>query len=201
MVDTPLRQLRRMTREADLNSDWLKVMALLNLGLTDYIQAESHGRPGQRTFSITARSQRGQAVVWMEKEQLFQVGASLKQFLSTRESTADPAPFEYGDDGSNQLIEAEFKTPQMTLRHDPASDIFTLSAENYGDGESEEPEEVVEFSFSREDAERLANTSLEVVASGRPPCPLCTGPMTPGEEHFCVKVNGHAEVGPFRRGS
>lgn len=175
-------------------------MALLNLGLTDYIHAEAHGRPGQRTFNITARSPRGQAIVWMEKEQLFQVGASLRQFLATRESTADPVPFDTADGVSDYMIETEFKAPQMTLRHDPASDVFTLSAEDYGEGGSEEPEQVVEFSFSRQDAERLANTSLEVVASGRPPCPLCSGPLTPGEDHFCVKVNGHTEPGPFNTG-
>ena len=172
-------------------------MSLLKLGLTDFIEAESRGRPGQRTFNITARSSRGEAIVWMEKEQLLQVGASLKQFLATRESTADPVPFDLDAESIDYLIETEFKTPQMTLRHDPASDVFTLSAENYRDRDSTEPEEVVEFSFSRKDAERLADASLKIVASGRPPCPLCTGPLTPGEKHFCVKVNGHTETGPF----
>lgn len=175
-------------------------MTLLRLGLIESIEAEAHGRPGQRTFSITARSPRGKAVVWMEKEQLFQVGASLKQFLATRESTADPVPYELDPEGSDYLIETEFKTPQMTLRHDPASDVFTLSAEDYGEDGSEEPEQVVEFSFPRDEAERLANRSLEVVASGRPPCPLCTGPITSGEDHFCVKVNGHTQTGPFQLG-
>ena len=175
-------------------------MALLNLGLVEYIEAESHGRPGQRTFNITARSARGTAIVWMEKEQLFQVGASLKQFIATRESTADPVPFELDLEESAHLIDTEFKTPQMTLKHDPASDVFTLSAEDYGDGGSDEPEQVVEFSFPRDEAERLANKSLEVVASGRPPCPLCTGPITPGDDHFCVKVNGHTQTGPFQLG-
>ncbi len=175
-------------------------MSILNLGLVEHIDAESRGRPGHRTFNITARSRRGQAVVWMEKEQLFQVGASLRQFLATRESTADPVPFELDVELTDHGIEVEFKTPQMTLRHDPASDVFTLSAEDYAENSSEEPDQVVEFSFAREDAERLANTSLEVVASGRPPCPLCTGPLTPGDEHFCVKVNGHTVTGPFNIG-
>lgn len=175
-------------------------MHVVNLGLIEYIEAEARGRPGQRTFNITARSRRGEAIVWMEKEQLFQVGASLKQFLATRESTADPVPFELDSEASDYMVEIEFKTPQMTLRHDPASDVFTLSAEDYDDGRSEEPKHVVEFSFPRTDAEKLANKSLEVVASGRPPCPLCTGPITPGDSHFCVKVNGHTEIGPFNPG-
>lgn len=174
------------------------IMALLILGLTDYLHAESHGRPGQRTFNITARSPRGSAIVWMEKEQLFQVGATLKQFLTTRESVTDPARFDPGSDASAEFVDTEFKTPQMTLRHDTASDVFTLSAENFGDADSDQPEHVVEFSFTREQAVQLANKALEVVASGRPPCPLCTGPINSGEDHFCVKVNGHTEIGPFR---
>ena len=164
------------------------------------MKAESVGKPGQRTFNITARSSYGRVVVWMEKEQLFQVAASLKQFLSTRESTADPVPFGMDLEPPVGVIDTEFKTPQMTLRHDPASDVFTLAAEDYGDGDTDEPEQVVEFSFSRKDAEDLADNALRVVASGRPPCPLCGGPITAGETHFCVKVNGHAEMGPFPRG-
>jgi uncharacterized repeat protein (TIGR03847 family) len=135
----------------------------------------------------------------MEKEQLFQVAASLKQFLATRESTADPVPFDMDIKPAAGVIDAEFKTPQMTLRHDPASDVFTLAAEDYGEGEAEEPEQVVEFSFSRQDAEELADNALRVVAAGRPPCPLCGGPLTAGEAHFCVRVNGHTETGPFPR--
>ncbi|MEX2081654.1 MAG: DUF3090 family protein, partial [Dehalococcoidia bacterium] len=30
----------------------------------------------------------------------------------------------------------------------------------------------------------------EVVAAGRPPCPLCTAPLDPAG-HVCVKRNGH----------
>lgn len=173
-------------------------MPTYHLGLVDHIEAESRGRPGERTFSITARSRRGEAIVWMEKEQLLQVGASLKQFIDTRESTADPVPFGLDLEPNDYMIQTEFKTPQMTLRHDPASDVFTLSAERFGDDRTE-PEEVIEFSFSREAAISLSSKALKVVASGRPPCPLCTGPLTSGEQHFCVKVNGHTEIGPFLR--
>lgn len=169
----------------------------LNLGLVDSITARSVGQPGQRTFRITARSARGQAIVWMEKEQLLQVGVSLKQFLATRESTADPVPFGLDLRMPDTMIETEFKTPQMTLRHDPASDVFTITAEDPGDEEEPEPDTIIEFSFSRGDAEALADEALKAVASGRQPCPLCSGPLTPGESHFCVKVNGHTGPGQF----
>lgn len=176
-------------------------MAIRNLGLVEKIDAEAVGLPGGRTFKITAAGARGTIVVWMEKEQLFEVAVSLKQFVATRESTADPVPFDLDLQPADMFLEIEFKTPQMTLRHDPASDVFTLAA-GVPAGDDEEAggeEEVVEFSFPRPAASRLADTALRVVAAGRPPCPLCTGPLDPGDKHFCVKVNGHSPAGPLLR--
>ena len=89
-------------------------------------------------------------------------------------------------------MHVEFKTGEMSLRHDPASDVFTLVAsdiprEESGDG----PLAELKISFNRGQAEQIANRSIEVVAAGRKPCPLCEAPLTPGESHFCVKVNGY----------
>lgn len=164
-----------------------------HLGLVDSIEAEAVGVPGQRTFNITVKNGHGEAVVWMEKEQLFQVGISIKQFIASRESTADPAPFSPDAPPPEQPVSLEFKTGEMSLRHDAASDVFTLTAQDSGaedDDPGHEPVEV-HFSFTRTEAEALADSALEVVASGRQPCPLCGGPMNAGGEHFCVKKNGH----------
>ena len=163
-----------------------------DLGLVDFLQCESIGEPGQRTFNITARSERGEAVVWMEKEQLFQVGISIKQFLVTREIPPDPAPFDVPAIDSPVPVHVEFKTGEMSLRHDPASDVFTLVASDIPREDSVDgPLAEITISFNREQAEQISNRSIEVVAAGRKPCPLCEAPLTPGESHFCVKVNGY----------
>jgi uncharacterized repeat protein (TIGR03847 family) len=163
-----------------------------DLGLVDYINCESIGEPGQRTFNITARSDRGETVVWMEKEQLFQVGVSLRQFLATRESTPDPAPFDVPPIDSPVPIHVEFKTGEMSLQHDPASDVFTLVAADIPrDEDVVEPLAEITFSFQRDQAEEISKRSVIIVAAGRKPCPLCDAPLTPGESHFCVKVNGY----------
>ncbi len=163
-----------------------------DLGLVDYIQCESIGEPGKRTFNITARSERGETIVWMEKEQLFQVGVSLKQFLVTREITPDPAPFDVPPLDSPVPIHVEFKTGEMSLRHDPASDVFTLVASDIPrDDPDQGPLAEITFSFQRSQAEEMANRSAVIVSQGRKPCPLCEAPLTPGESHFCVKVNGY----------
>ncbi len=169
-----------------------------NIGLVDFIQCEAIGDPGQRTFNITARSERGEAVIWMEKEQLFQVGISIKQFLITRETPPDPAPFDIPPLDSPVPVHVEFKIGDMSLQHDPASGVFTLiardiPAENSGDSGDGQIAEVT-LSFSREQAETMADRSIEIVAAGRKPCRLCEAPLTPGESHFCVKVNGYNPV-------
>ncbi len=163
-----------------------------DLGLVDDLHCESIGEPGQRTFNITARSERGETVVWMEKEQLFQVGVSLRQFLATRETTPDPAPFDSPPIDSPVPIYVEFKTGEMSLRHDPASDVFTLVASDIPREESDsEILAEITFSFQRDQAEEISRRSVTIVAAGRKPCPLCEAPLTPGENHFCVKVNGY----------
>ena len=163
-----------------------------DLGLVDYIHCEAIGEPGRRTFNITARSVRGETVVWMEKEQLYQVGVSLRQFLATREIPPDPAPFDSPPIDSPVPVHVEFKTGDMSLQHDPSSDVFTLVAADIPRDETDdEPLAEITFSFKRDQAEEIAKRSVAVVAAGRKPCPLCEAPMTPGESHFCVKVNGY----------
>lgn len=163
-----------------------------DLGLVDYLHCESIGEPGKRTFNITARSGRGETIVWMEKEQLFQVGISLRQFIATRETTPDPAPFDVPPIDAPVPVHVEFKTGDMALRHDPAADVFTLVASDIPREETiDQPLVEITFSFTRDKAEEIAKRSVEIVAAGRKPCPLCEAPLNPGESHFCAKVNGY----------
>jgi uncharacterized repeat protein (TIGR03847 family) len=39
-------------------------------------------------------------------------------------------------------------------------------------------------------ARAFTKRALEVVAAGRPPCPLCGQPLD-AEGHICVRLNGH----------
>jgi len=179
--------------------DLLSDVVSYDLGLVDSVIAESQGRPGQRTFRIVARSRRGRATVWMEKEQLYQAGVSIKQFAAARPAVRNPAPF-MTESAVGRPIDVDFKAGDMSLRHDAASDVFTLAASSVSDddqaaaaqeGQNREEQAVeVLVSFSRAEADKLADAVLEVVASGRKPCPLCGAPLDPGG-HFCVRKNGH----------
>ena len=41
-------------------------------------------------------------------------------------------------------------------------------------------------------ARAMATRGIEAVVSGRPPCPLCGGPLDP-EGHVCPRLNGHGQ--------
>ncbi|MCZ6538869.1 MAG: DUF3090 family protein, partial [Chloroflexi bacterium] len=92
-------------------------------------------------------------------------------------------------------VHVEFKTGEMSLRHDPASDVFTLVASDIPREDSADgPLAQITINFRREQAKQIADLSVEIVAAGRKPCPLCEAPLTPGKSHFCVKVNGYNPV-------
>jgi len=169
----------------------------IDLGLVDTVVAESQGRPGERTFKVTAAGRRGRAIVWLEKEQLFQVALAIRQFVAATERPGDPDRYtpEYQAPASG--IELEFKAVEMSLRHDRSTDVFTVEAasvesEATAESESDDEEEpiAVQFSFSRPSGVKLSEQALEVCAAGRPRCPLCGGPVDPGG-HVCPKSNGH----------
>ncbi len=128
----------------------------------------------------------------MEKEQLFQIGVSVKQVISTRKATPFPEAFAADSPPEPIPIESEFKSGEMSLKHDASSDVFTLSAQKMETEDEDDGggSESVQFSFTRRFAEEMAERALEIVAAGRKPCLLCGGPVDP-RGHFCVKVNGH----------
>ena len=166
----------------------------VDLGLIDSVKVETFGRPGQRTFNVTARSSRGQAVVWMEKGQLLQLTLAIQQLVERQEPPDSPTSYvpEYAHTGDSVSI--EFKVGDMRLRYDGPSDVFTMEATNPGDradeDSGEEEQVALQFSFGRSAGKRLAEDGQKIVASGRPFCPYCHAPMDP-DGHMCPKSNGH----------
>lgn len=169
----------------------------IDLGLVDTVVAESQGRPGERTFKISATGGRGSAIVWMEKEQLFQIAVAIRQFAASTDQPRNPDRYSPELPAPDAPTDLEFKAVEMSLRHDRSTDVFTVEAASVeadapADGESDDEEEpvAVQFSFSRPTGVKLAEQAIEVCAAGRPRCPLCGGPIDPGG-HICPKSNGH----------
>lgn len=173
----------------------------IDLGLVDNVVAESIGKPGERTFKVTAQSRRGRAVVWMEKEQLFQVALAIRQFTAATEQPTDPERYQPEMPAPPAPAEIEFRAKEMSLRHDRSTDIFTVEAANVDSdaardaaAETETDDEAtpvaIQFSFSRPSGVKLSEQAIEVCAAGRPRCQLCGGPIDP-EGHVCPRKNGH----------
>ena len=169
------------------------------LGSLSHIEARSIGEPGHRTFHLVLESGGPSCSVWLEKEQLFQLGVYLQevvQSLSADEKEHQGEPVEPQWPGEGAPI--EFKAGEVMMSHDPAGHAFYLLAYEREDAEREdaEPEEgeglaSVSFWISVAQAEVLAQEALRICAAGRLRCFLCGLPVNP-EGHVCPRSNGHA---------
>lgn len=193
-------------------------MPEINFDPVDTIAAGAVGEPGHRTFFIQA--QRGGQVlsVLVEKEQVAvlaeRMGHLLDQVAEQFPGEEKPAEQEAG------LLEGDpvplFRAVAIGIGFDPARRMVVLELhERPVEDEDEEGDEDDEASDppaaeapaagGEEDsylarlyitpgqARAMATRGIEAVVAGRPPCPLCGGPLDP-EGHVCPKLNGHGQA-------
>lgn len=159
----------------------------------DFITFGTVGEPGQRTFYVQARSAATLVTIKAEKQQVAGLATALHALLAdlppVPEADAVRAP------ELQQPIEPAWPTGSIGLSgYDETTQRVTLLLEELVIvGEDEEV--VVEggtarFGLTLAQMQALAERGSELVAEGRPPCPLCGGPMDPNG-HACPKSNGH----------
>ena len=164
-----------------------------NLGAVRSVSAETFGRPGRRTFRLVAEAGRAQSYIWLEKEQLFQLGLYLQQAVRQlgeaalgKDSTPGEAPW-IGDP-----LEQDFHARQMQLQYDQDANCFVIHA---FEGDEDDPDAgaqtSVSFWMTMTQTSNLADEALRICAAGRPPCFLCGAPIDP-DGHRCARANGHA---------
>ena len=171
------------------------------LGAVASIEAMTFGEPGLRTFKLNANSGAASCSVWMEKEQLLQLGVYLRDMvgrLSQEERDKESDLREESWTGDDLAV--EFKAGQMLLSYDKDSNAFYLQAyERESDEPTEEetpppsdpPEtESVGFWITTTQAMALGESALGICAAGRPTCFLCGQPINP-DGHACPRANGH----------
>ncbi len=161
-----------------------------DFGPLDHVSAEAIGQPGQRRFRLRAINNQGEtASLWLEKEQLTALGEAIESVLQNEgyryerqpldDLTPDPVfPLNAGLD---------FRLTQLSMGVNTESRAIILIASDGPEGE-DSLSVTMEVDFRR--GHDLHKQIAEVVAAGRPPCPLCTAPMDPAG-HVCVKTNGH----------
>jgi len=161
-----------------------------DLGDLAHISAEAIGQPGQRRFRLRALSAAGgSASLWMEKEQLRALGDAINSVLDGEGYTYRRLPLDDLPSEPQFPLSAgvELQAAQLSIGlNREAQRIVLIMAD------APEPDEgtvvTVEFDFRR--AYELRRQITDVVAAGRPPCPLCGGPLDP-EGHVCPRSNGH----------
>jgi uncharacterized repeat protein (TIGR03847 family) len=171
-----------------------------NMGRVDWIGAEALGVPGQRTFRLLAYTESSSAQLWVEKEQLQALAEAIARMileidtergLELGTAQATPAAGKPSDFPASPDI--DLQVGALRLRYDSQRDLIALEAFERETPEGEPP--AFRCLTSREQMEALQNNSMEVVAAGRPRCPLCGTPLSSeGMPHFCPPTNGHQKL-------
>jgi uncharacterized repeat protein (TIGR03847 family) len=155
------------------------------------VDAESIGQPGQRRFRLMVRSSGQTAAIWMEKQQLQGIGDWFEEVIERLDqedpdSAPDVEPTPFG-----AIFDLELQATQIGLGYAEEESRFALQA---FDADSERGVPAFQCQLSRGQCRVLCRKITEVIAGGRPICPLCEMPIDPSG-HVCPRSNGHRKVG------
>src|SRR5689334_2383457 len=168
------------------------LMPVIAYDMPERFVAGAVGRPGDRAFYLQARAGRRVTSVGLEKFQVTLLAERLEELLDEvlRRSGGEahvPAvtPSELRDDGPlEQPVEEEFKVGTMALAWDPDDERVVIEAQEVTEaeedaevGEDDPAIAVLRVRISAAQARAFAERALQVVAAGRPPCPLCGLPL------------------------
>jgi uncharacterized repeat protein (TIGR03847 family) len=152
------------------------------------VDAEAIGEPGKRRFHLLVRSTSQTASIWMEKQQLQGIGEWFEEMVKKldEEGSGDtpdvePAPF-------GAIFDVELQVVQVALGYQEDGGLFLIQV---FDAESSVEEPAFTCRLSRGQCRVLSRKISEVVAGGRPVCPLCGRPIDP-TGHVCPRSNGHS---------
>ena len=155
----------------------------------DLLTTGTVGPPGQRVFYLQAREGRRVVSLRLEKTQVAALCRYLAEMLADLPAV-EPAT---GDMALVEPIVAEWVVGSLGVTYDEDDDRVLLVAEELVE-EGEEPARA-RIRATRAQVAAFTRHGSEVVAAGRPPCPLCGAPLDP-EGHMCVRLNGHRDLTP-----
>jgi uncharacterized repeat protein (TIGR03847 family) len=171
--------------------------SIIDLNPISRITIEALGEPGQRTFYIQGRQGHMLVTLLIEKEQAQAMAIGLEQIMAQL-AQQNPDSFTAPDEVLVQNMALEepltplFRVGQMGLGYDEKQNLLVLVLQELlAENQNPETASLVRFWFTPLQAHTLAIHTLEVVAAGRPTCPLCGAPLEPDAEHFCPRKNGH----------
>ncbi|MPZ14700.1 MAG: DUF3090 family protein [Chloroflexi bacterium] len=160
-----------------------------DFGEVDEIDVEAIGAPGKRTFRVLAENGSMTASVWIEKEQLQALGLILDQSLegiARQRGRRDRAILTLAGRFPTRPT-VEFNVGRLAVGYDEKIDRFVFTAHDAPDPHA--AESALSWSASQRQVQALTFKIAEVVAAGRPRCPLCGAPIE--GKHVCPVSNGH----------
>ena len=146
----------------------------------DKIMVGVRGEVGNRLFLLQARQGRRLVILKCEKVQLAALALWISQVLDDL-----GRPGHLPDDFALEAeYEADFAVGDITIAVDEERDVIEVTFS------SVEEDDEATIALSKEWAGGLAIAITRLVEAGRPPCPLCGGPLDP-RGHDCPRTNGH----------
>jgi uncharacterized repeat protein (TIGR03847 family) len=164
------------------------------------------GEPGQRTFFLQASAGGRVVSVALEKVQVAvladRLGALLLELDRRGIAPAGVEPAA-GEDTSplDEPLNEAFRAGALTLGWDVDAERVLVEARaesedgepidpDEDDDEDEEGPDLLRVRMTAAAARSFVERAVRVVASGRPPCPLCGEPLDP-TGHLCPRRNGN----------
>jgi uncharacterized repeat protein (TIGR03847 family) len=161
------------------------------------------GKPGERRFRLLVETPDGRsAILWLEKEQLQALGLAIEQLLAEVQgrlaSSSRPAP-PVDPETFPASATVEFNIARLALGQDeselangPRYVVLAYDLETAGTEEQPGQQATFACRATRDQLRVLSRNVAEVVAAGRPRCPLCGEPLLSlAQPHGCVRTNGH----------
>ena len=155
----------------------------------DFLTTGAVGPPGQRVFYLQAGHQGRVVSLRLEKTQV----SALCRYLENMLGNLPPTEPVDHDMALVEPIVAEWVVGPLRVVYDESDDRVVLDADEMV--EEGEDGANARIHATRAQVAAFIRHGNAVVAAGRPPCPLCGGPLDP-EGHMCVRLNGHRDLAP-----
>jgi uncharacterized repeat protein (TIGR03847 family) len=146
----------------------------------DKVMVGVRGEVGNRLFLLQARQGRRLVIVKCEKIQLSALAEWLAQVITELGRPGHlPEDFDIEPE-----YEFDFVVGDIAIALDEENETIEVSLESI------EEDDNLDLTLTKELAGGLAIAITRLVEAGRPPCPLCGGPLDP-KGHDCPRTNGH----------
>lgn len=156
------------------------------------------GPPGERVFYLQATESGHTVSLRLEKQQVAALCEYLAGMLTDLPPTEDAPAVDLDFLEPNEQVGNEWLVGTMGVAYEQDRDRILLFVEEFSDdGEATSDEldpigddslATARFHLPRNHVAAFIEHGLDLVASGRPTCDLCGGPMDPNK-HTCPRLN------------